>query len=73
MLFKTPRLKRYNKKKDAREFTSRAVRSIVLESAARAWAHGVPWAEALQISETVVGSQETPSPKALPRKRRGQA
>ncbi|CAK9068050.1 unnamed protein product, partial [Durusdinium trenchii] len=45
-----------------------ARKRIVLESAARAWARGVPWAEALKISRAAISKADAAA-KALPKRR----
>jgi len=52
--------------KDAKRCVAQAQRAIVLQAAARAWAHGVPWAESLCIAEKAI-SKASPKAKALPK------
>ena len=53
-------------KKDADKYVEKARRQIVLEAAAVACANGVPWAEALSISEGAI-MKASAKPKRLPR------
>lgn len=55
-------------KKNSAFYLQRARVRIVHEAAAAAWANGVPWAEALRISEDVVRRADGKA-KALPKKR----
>lgn len=45
-------------------YLTKARRAVVLTAAARAWAHGVPWAEALRISQKAVDAAGSAMPKA---------
>ena len=56
--------------KQIAQYVGCARQRIVLESAARAWAQGVPWADALNISQKAVKKADATA-KALPKKRAG--
>lgn len=55
-------------RKHARVYVGLAKERIVLESAAHAWSKGVPWAEALDISEKALKKAEAKA-KPLPKGR----
>ena len=57
------------RKADNAAYMVRARTRIALQAAASAWAQGVPWAEALRISNRAIEKAD-PRPKALPRRRR---
>ncbi|CAK9069137.1 unnamed protein product, partial [Durusdinium trenchii] len=54
-------------RKDAQAYVARARESITLKAAATAWAHGVPWGEALDIATRTL-AKASPKPKALPKR-----
>lgn len=56
-------------RKHAKQYIDRATRAIVLQAAATAWTSGVPWAEALQISERAI-AKANPDPAYHRRRRR---
>ena len=57
--------------KDVKVYVARARASIVIDTAARAWALGVPWAEALKMSKTAMAKATNVLPPALKRKGKG--
>lgn len=59
----TGRLSKCRDGKDTRGYVAKARRSIVLNAAARAWAHGVPWAEALTIAQRAIDAAGSGMPK----------
>ena len=55
-------------RRNAKQYLARAQRAITLESAATAWAQGVPWTDALQIAERAI-AKASPKPKPFPKRR----
>ena len=53
-------------KKAAEEYLKGARARLTLQAAASAWAAGVPWAEALDISQNAI-ARASPKPKPLPK------
>lgn len=49
--------------KEGRLYLIRAKRKIVYDAAARAWSLGVPWAEALKMSQRAVRAGNAVEPK----------
>ena len=52
--------------KEARRYVQNARTTLTIQAAANAWAHGVPWAEALTIAEGAI-ARASGKPKALRR------
>lgn len=59
------RLGRSQNKKEARIYLQKARRKIVFEAAARAWALGVPWSDALKFSQRAVAAGNAVEPNAF--------
>lgn len=57
--------------RDVAIYVRNAKKSIVIETASRAWALGVPWAEALQLSEEAMQKAGSGMPKASKGKSKG--
>lgn len=61
---------RLGRGKDAKKHTTKYLKSaherITLRSAATAWAHGVPWGEAVDLSRKVIAKVAKAAPKSLP-------
>ena len=61
---------RLGRGKDAKKHTANYLKSaqerITLRSAATAWAHGVPWGEAVDLSRKVIAKVAKAAPKSLP-------
>ena len=57
--------------KDVKVYVARARASIVIDTAARAWALGVPWAAALKMSKNAMAKATNVLPPAWKRKGKG--
>ena len=57
--------------RDVAIYVRNAKQSIVFNTAARAWACGVPWAEALKISQQAMAKAGSGAPKASKGKAKG--
>ena len=52
-------------------YVNRARVKITHQAAAKAWAHGVPWAEALKVATKAVAAGNAATKKPLATKKRG--
>ncbi|CAK9078225.1 unnamed protein product [Durusdinium trenchii] len=64
------RLKQAGMKQDVQFYVKSARKAIIIDTAAQAWARGVPWEEALRISEQAMSAAGTGRGLGMPAKRK---